>query len=374
LETELQSVQDALLLKSVEHNTVAQQLQETQNELSRLQDQLQQAWTDQQDAAGLRQSLSAARLDVDQLRAQVQSLQARAAGAERLQPERIAQDAAKSEKDRLAGELETVTKEAAELRAKVAELQGSLSETAKTDLNSQAQLRKLEQQLAEERSGVEGLLRRFRQELEAAKRAHEQGSASLLSAVEQLHREVDGLRQERDGFLDQINVLTSERNQLAAERDGREAHHKEAVERFQADLASLNQACQESRQQEASVAKQKEELAVQLENLRAEVEQQCRLVNEHEQTVATLQHAVEIARAEAVAERNRCNSVLADERARAEAEQQKSQEALAAAQRRFDEYSESLQSAAKRLHGELIAFQEAVDNVGVGARVQFSSS
>lgn len=302
-------------------------------------------------------------------------LEAGSAIKERLERLNAELEAAQVDKDRLTGELRDAIAEAAQLRAKVKEFEQTLAErtTAHADVaeafqqgqaqweserqalhrdwedKHQSAIGEAEQRLEEEKTRIEADRQQLREQLDALRQEHEQGSASLRGQVEQLQQESAALRQERDACLHQVQVLGDERNRIVAERDEIDARHKEAVEGFRADMARLTQAWQESRQQEATAAEQNRALTEQLEQLRTAVEQQRGRETEHQQ-------AAESARAEA-----------AEEKARAEAERQKWQEQLDASQRHFDENNRSAQSEVERLREELTALQEALEIVGVVA-------
>jgi hypothetical protein len=88
------------------------------------------------------------------------------------------------------------------------------------------------------------------------------------------------------------------------------------LERFRNDVYRLTQSWQQSRQQEtAAAAEQSRALAEQVEHLRAELEQQRGRETEYMQTIAAIQQAIETARVEAAAERERGSNALAEQKA-----------------------------------------------------------
>src|SRR5205823_632422 len=135
------------------------------------------------------------------------------------------------------------------------------------------------------------------------------------------------LRQERDASLNQVQVLGNEHQRISAERDEIDARYKEAVERFRSDVARLTESWHQSRQQETSAAEQNQALAKQIEELRVELDQQRGHDAEYQQTIVALQQAAEKAQVEATTLRDG-----------AEGQRQKWLEQLDAAQRRFDEH------------------------------------
>jgi chromosome segregation ATPase len=288
LEAELQAVREELLSRAAQHAAAVETLQQTQGELSRVQDQLRQAPASQPDTGEVSQKLSAAQSEIEQLRAQVEKLQAQGApktavgtlGREstpllekaqfiRAQLEAKAAiqeqmgrlnaelDTARVEQNRLTAELQTVGAEAAELRGKGLELERSVSEwtAAHTQLTQalqrgkeeweterqalhqnweqrfQAQFREAEQRLLEEKTRSDGDRRQLHEQLEAIRRAHEQETASFRNEVEQLQQEIATTRGERDSSIKQVQDLSAERSQLqqeiAALREERDATIKQ---------------------------------------------------------------------------------------------------------------------------------------------------
>jgi chromosome segregation ATPase len=299
--------------------------------------------------------------------------------------------AAQEAKDRLTGELQTATEDAAQLRARTSELEQSLAEwtAAHTDLSQslqqgqaqwegerqtlhrdwqekhQSHVRDAEQRFEEEKARLEADRRQLQDQLEIAGQTHEQELVSLRGEVERLQQESTALSGERDASLNQVQVLGDEHHRIVAERDEIDARYKEAVERFRADVARLTESWQQSRQQEATTAEQNQALALQVENLRAELDQQRGRETEHLQTITALQQAAESGLTEAATEVERIKNVLAEEQTRAEADRQKWLAQLDAAQRRFDENDRSLQSEVDRLREEVTALQQALEIVGV---------
>jgi chromosome segregation ATPase len=293
-------------------------------------------------------------------------------------------DETRAEKCRLASELETTAAVAAQLRAQVGELERSLAEVNKahdelsqafrqgqtqweeerqtllreSQERERASLREAEQRREEEKTRAETDRRQF-QELESVRQMQEQECARLRGEIEQLHQDVATLRPERDAAVSRVQVVEEERNRITSERDEVDARHKEAVEGFRADFARLTEAWQQARQQEATAVEQNRAFA-------QEIEQQRSRSTGHEQTILTLQQAVDRARAE-TAERERSNNALELEKARAEAERQMWQEQLEAAQRHFDEQTACLESEIEQLREEATAVQQALEIVGLAA-------
>jgi chromosome segregation ATPase len=284
LEAELQAVREELLARAAQHTAAVETLQQTQGELSRLQDQVKQAQTPPSDTAEWTQKLSAAQAEIEQLRTQVEKLQvqgtqkpaaatvgrestplieraqhirsqleAKAAIQEQMGRMNAELAAARVEQARLTAELQTVAAEAAELRAKGLELERSVSDwtTAHTELSQalhqgkeqweterqtlhqdwearfQAQFREAEQRLLEEKTRSEGDRRQLHEQLDAIRQAHEQEMASFRSEVEQLQQEITSVRGERDASTKQVQDLSTERSQLQQDmttlREEREA-------------------------------------------------------------------------------------------------------------------------------------------------------
>jgi chromosome segregation ATPase len=375
LEAELKAVREELLARGTQQAAAVETLRQTQDELSRLRDQLQQAHASQQGAGELSQKLVAAQSEIEQLRAQIEKLQAtgapktalgpssrenapllekaqhiraqletRAAIQEQMGRLNAELASARAEQDRLSAELQTMTAEATELRGKGLELERSM---------------------AEEKNRSEADRRQLQEQLEALRRTHEQETASLRSDIQRLQQENATLRQDHEASIKQAQVLGEERNQVAAERDELDARYKEAVERFRADFARLTAAWQQSRQQETAAAEQNRALAAQVGGLQAEMAQLRNRETEQQQMIAALQQTVETLHAEAATEREGHNNVLSEERSRAAAERQKWQEEKDASERRFEEEIHALRSEVDHLRGELTVCQQALEIVGV---------
>ena len=112
--------------------------------------------------------------------------------------------------------------------------------------------------------------------MEAARGTSEHEREVFLAELEQLHRQADDLRGERETLLRLIESLTRERAEVTATRDQIKAAFSSGEKLYQAKIAQVSQALQQATQEGDALRRRGDELAGQVRELRDELDRQQR--------------------------------------------------------------------------------------------------
>jgi putative ABC transport system ATP-binding protein len=282
----------------------------------------------------LARGLEVTRDERDRLRAEVEEIRSRlavqTAEVERLDPLARGLDVLRAERDQTLIARRADARQIEQLRIKLGDLELALAETStkhkaevdglsrtlekarrQWDAERQAlqvyaeQERQVlagesERRLAEERAQAAALQRKWREQLDAAQEQFDSQIERLRVEVERLRHERDDKGHERDAALQQLEFRTQERDRLATRCDEIEAARQDADRRQQAEATRLTQALEQARQQHDATTRRNDELAAQIRDLLAELEQE-RLGRqadrrEYQQAVSTLERNMIVVR------------------------------------------------------------------------------
>ncbi|HEV3166260.1 MAG TPA: hypothetical protein VGZ22_19700 [Isosphaeraceae bacterium] len=214
----------------------------------------------------------------DELQEVKDALAAQSENAEQVATLTAERDAAQTEREQVAGELDL-------LRARLAEHEQALDqarrgwETERRALRAQwdheqrihlelsdGRMRELQERSEAERTA-------WQARLEADRRQFEQDCGALQDEIEEYCRETETLRVERDALRTQVEANLLERNDLPNEREALEVERKELEERHRTEIAELAQTIDRLQQREAGAAQRTELAAAQLAQAQAEIVQ-----------------------------------------------------------------------------------------------------
>jgi DNA repair exonuclease SbcCD ATPase subunit len=114
--------------------------------------------------------------------------------------------------------------------------------------NAESEQKRLTALWNEERARVQAEERDGKNRLSAAKRKFDQERKGMQDELERLQGAVSGLTLERETLLGRLTEMTNESSKLALQWDEFRTSHQNAEERWGTQLASLNQALQQSKQ------------------------------------------------------------------------------------------------------------------------------